>query len=65
LPEENEQIAEAFAAANPDFKLLPAQTVLAEVGIANADTLCRNDYLRLWPHTHQTDGFFAAVWQRQ
>jgi 16S rRNA (cytosine967-C5)-methyltransferase len=65
LPEENEQIATAFAAANPDFKLLPAQTVLAELGIANADTLCRNDYLRLWPQMHHTDGFFAAVWQRQ
>jgi 16S rRNA (cytosine967-C5)-methyltransferase len=65
LPEENEVIARAFAAANPDFKLLPAQTVLADLGIANADTLCSNDFLRLWPHTHHTDGFFAAVWQRK
>ena len=65
LPEENEQIAEAFAVANPEFKLLPAQTVLADLGIPNPDTLCRNGYLRLWPQTHQTDGFFAAVWQRQ
>jgi len=22
-------------------------------------------YLRLWPHRHQTDGFFAAVWERK
>ena len=22
-------------------------------------------YLRLWPHVHHTDGFFAAVWQRK
>ena len=65
LPSENEDIARAFAAANPDFKLLPAQTVLNDLGIANADTLCHNDFLRLWPHTHHTDGFFAAVWQRQ
>jgi 16S rRNA (cytosine967-C5)-methyltransferase len=21
-------------------------------------------YLRLWPHRHGTDGFFAAVWQK-
>jgi 16S rRNA (cytosine967-C5)-methyltransferase len=21
--------------------------------------------LRLWPHRHGTDGFFAAVWQRR
>ena len=22
-------------------------------------------YLRMWPHRHHTDGFFAAVWQRK
>ena len=22
-------------------------------------------FVRLWPHRHQTDGFFAAVWQRR
>ncbi|MEN9586713.1 MAG: hypothetical protein RIT15_288 [Pseudomonadota bacterium] len=65
LPEENERIAEAFSAANPEFKLLPAQAVLTDLSIPNADTLCRGGYLRLWPQTHQTDGFFAAVWQRQ
>ena len=65
LPEENENIAAAFSAANPDFVLMPAQTVLANLGIPNADILCHKDYLRLWPHIHQTDGFFAAVWQRK
>ena len=65
LPEENERIAEAFAAANPDFTLLPTQTVLADLGIPNSESLCRAGYLRLWPHLHQTDGFFAAVWQRK
>jgi 16S rRNA (cytosine967-C5)-methyltransferase len=65
LPEENERIAEVFSAANPEFKLLPAQAVLTDLSIPNADTLCRGGYLRLWPQTHQTDGFFAAVWQRQ
>jgi 16S rRNA (cytosine967-C5)-methyltransferase len=65
LPEENERIAEAFTAANPEFKLLPAQAVLTDLSIPNAETLCRGGYLRLWPQTHQTDGFFAAVWQRQ
>ncbi len=65
LPEENERIAQAFTAANPDFTLLPAQTVLTDLGIANSDSLCRAGYLRLWPHLHQTDGFFAAIWQRK
>ena len=22
-------------------------------------------FLRLWPHRHATDGFFAAVWNRK
>jgi 16S rRNA (cytosine967-C5)-methyltransferase len=22
-------------------------------------------HLRLWPHLHRTDGFFAAVWQKK
>ena len=65
LPEENEHIAEAFAMANPDFVLMPAAQVLAGLSIPNAESLCHGGYLRLWPHTHQTDGFFAAVWQRK
>jgi 16S rRNA (cytosine967-C5)-methyltransferase len=65
LPEENEAIATAFSVANPDFIALPVQTVLADLGIPNADSLCREDYLRLWPHQHQTDGFFAAIWTRK
>lgn len=65
LPEENEQIAEAFAAANPDFTLLPAESVLTDLGIPSSESLCRAGYLRLWPHIHQTDGFFAAVWHRK
>ena len=38
-------------------------------GQAPGHSLCgggenRQKYLRLWPHRHQTDGFFAAVWQK-
>jgi 16S rRNA (cytosine967-C5)-methyltransferase len=65
LPEENERIAEAFSAANPDFAPLAADTVLASLGIADFESLSRAGYLRLWPHLHQTDGFFAAIWQRK
>ena len=43
---------------------LPAAEVLAKAHVAQAETLVRGDYLRLWPHRHGTDGFFAAVWQR-
>ena len=64
LPEENEAIAQAFTAAHPNFVPLSVADTLAELKIANAASLCTTDglYLRLWPHLHATDGFFAAVW---
>ena len=70
LPQENEAIAEAFSAANPDCVALPVGEVLTELKVENALTLCSGGengqlYLRLWPHRHGTDGFFAAVWQKK
>jgi 16S rRNA (cytosine967-C5)-methyltransferase len=70
LPQENEAIAEAFAAANPDFVPLPAGDVLSGLKVENAPSLCVGGvdgqlYLRLWPHRHATDGFFAAIWQKK
>ena len=70
LPEENEAIAEAFSAAHPDFELLDAGELLAQLKVEGAQGLCSggasgSGYLRLWPHLHQTDGFFAAVWTRK
>jgi 16S rRNA (cytosine967-C5)-methyltransferase len=70
LPQENEAIAEGFSAANPDFVALPAGEVLNGLKVADAAKLCSGGvdgqlYLRLWPHLHDTDGFFAAVWQRK
>lgn len=61
LQDENEAIAEAFLAANPDFILLPANAILAQQQI-NLDT---GPYLKLLPHLHGTDGFFAAVFERK
>ncbi len=57
LPEENEQIVEAFIAANPRFVLKSAAEILQQQNIS-IDT---GDYLRLNPADHGTDGFFAAV----
>ena len=65
LQGENEDIAEAFSAERVrDFKPLAAEEVLAAAHVEQAGTLVRGPYLRLWPHRHATDGFFAAVWQR-
>ncbi|MNP97445.1 Ribosomal RNA small subunit methyltransferase B [compost metagenome] len=70
LPEENEAIAEAFAAANPDFVPMDAAELLQALKVEGAEALCAGGedgrrYLRLWPHRHATDGFFAAVWNRK
>ncbi len=64
LREENEAIAEAFAQAEAGWKLVPAAQALAPLKLADAQALCSGDFLRMWPHRHGTDGFFAAVWER-
>lgn len=70
LPEENEAIAQAFDAAQPGFDALDAGRLLEQLKVPEARRLCSGGesgsaYLRLWPHLHQTDGFFAAVWRRK
>ena len=71
LPQENEMIAQAFSEANADtFAPLDVGPVLADLKVEQAATLCSGGdsgqrYLRLWPHRHQTDGFFAAAWVRK
>jgi 16S rRNA (cytosine967-C5)-methyltransferase len=65
LQEENEAIAAAFTAAQPGFEPLDAADILARQGVSDAAGLVREGALRLWPHRHQTDGFFAAVWQKR
>jgi 16S rRNA (cytosine967-C5)-methyltransferase len=60
LAAENDAIITAFLETHPEFKLTPACEVLAKQGIELA-----GDTLRLLPHQHHTDGFFAAVLDRQ
>ena len=61
LNEENDAIVEAFLASHPDFELVPMHKVLLEQRIA----LEMGDYLKMQPHKHGTDGFFAAVLERK
>jgi 16S rRNA (cytosine967-C5)-methyltransferase len=61
LDEENETVVESFLASHPEFKLLPAGQLLAEQKIP----LEMQDYLKLAPHRHHTDGFFAAIMERK
>ena len=61
LPEENEAIADAFAAAHAEFARVPCQDLLA----AQRIPLECGEQLRLWPHVHGCDGFFAAAFERR
>jgi 16S rRNA (cytosine967-C5)-methyltransferase len=61
LEAENEAVVAAFLADHPDFSVVPAGKVLAEQRIG----LEMGDYFSLWPHSHATDGFFAAVLERR
>ncbi|HWP19259.1 MAG TPA: RsmB/NOP family class I SAM-dependent RNA methyltransferase [Burkholderiaceae bacterium] len=65
LPQENQAIAAAFTEAHRDFVPVPALDVLAHAKVPGAEDLVDGIYLRLWPHRHATDGFFAAVWERR
>ncbi len=62
LPEENQDQVQAFLAAHSNFSLTNAAAVLAERGI---EISMADDYLVLRPDVHGTDGFFAAVLQRE
>jgi 16S rRNA (cytosine967-C5)-methyltransferase len=65
LKDENEAVADAFQAANDQFEPLDAADALTKAHVAEAASLVQDGRLRLWPHRHGTDGFFAAVWQRK
>jgi 16S rRNA (cytosine967-C5)-methyltransferase len=66
LRAENEAVAEAFTdAARQQFEPLPAAGLLEAAGVLGAAELDTGGCLRLWPHRHGTDGFFAAAWRRR
>ena len=64
LASENEAVCEAFAQDHPGFAPLAVDTVLIGLKVDGAESLTTAGHLRLWPHLHATDGFFAAIWQK-
>jgi 16S rRNA (cytosine967-C5)-methyltransferase len=65
LPEENDAIVSDFLASHPEFRLRSAHEELAANRIELARPAREDDLqLRLFPHTHGTDGFFAALLER-
>lgn len=57
LPEENEQQVEHFLSLHPEFELKELKDVWPE----GCTPPCDGKFMRLTPHRHGTDGFFAAI----
>jgi 16S rRNA (cytosine967-C5)-methyltransferase len=63
LPEENQRIVEQFLASNPNYRLVDLSSRAASISPKLAESVT-GGMLQLWPHRHQTDGFFAACIER-
>jgi len=61
LDEENAEVVQTFLSTHAGFELRPASAALAQQRIA----LDTGEYLRLAPHLHGTDGYFAALLARR
>jgi len=61
LRQENEAVVERFLEERPDFVLMPLREIW---GKERAGRLGDGDFLKVYPHRHGTDGFFAAVMRR-
>lgn len=69
-PEENETVVENALAANPEFRLIDSRAELQqlkenhELVVDNIDSLLSGPYLRTIPGVHLSDGFFAAILEK-
>jgi 16S rRNA (cytosine967-C5)-methyltransferase len=61
LRDENDAVADDFQGRNPEFRPISCAELLAAQRIA----LDTGERLRLLPHLHGTDGFFAAAFERR
>jgi 16S rRNA (cytosine967-C5)-methyltransferase len=64
LAEENERVVREFLDRNPAFRVVPARAALAAGRIELPPGEPDDDYLRLRPDVHGTDGFFGALMER-
>lgn len=66
LRRENQDVVEAFLAAHPEWHLVPAQEAFERQGIRFDPSQWERfgSYMQLLPHVNNTDGFFAALLQR-
>jgi len=59
--EENEEVTDSFLKTTKDFSLIATDDQPVEV----RNVIDQDGYLRLLPHIHDTDGFFAARFERR
>jgi 16S rRNA (cytosine967-C5)-methyltransferase len=64
LAEENEDVVREFLERNAQFRLVPARAALAAGRVEIPPGEPDDDYLRLRPDVHGTDGFFGALMER-
>ena len=67
LRKENEEVVSNFLTAHPDFNPLPVAEILTRRQVLlPAETFLSQEFLlRLLPHRHRTDGFFAVAMERR
>ena len=61
LEQENEAVVREFLSSHTDFQLRPMTDIVAEQKLP----LQMGEFLQMLPHREHTDGFFAAVLERQ
>lgn len=61
LPDENEHVIDTFLATHENWKLVDMSPLLSRQGITLESV---GGAMRLYPHIHGTDGFFAAALER-
>jgi len=61
LHEENDEVVDAFLTTHPEFRILPVREILARRHIPLTTD---GPALRLYPHRHQTDGYYAVALER-
>jgi 16S rRNA (cytosine967-C5)-methyltransferase len=65
MPQENEEVAEKFLAANEDFASDPLKPIFDKQNIYINGLSDEDYYLSLNPYDHESDGFFMARFRKE
>lgn len=62
LAEENEEVVDSYLEKNKEVRLMDMRELFPEMP---QEIFTDRGELRLWPHVHRTDGFYAALLEKQ